>query len=186
MKTLARFPLPADSAGRDDPTFARGPGPVRDYLKAFHDIAAMIGLIDRLPDLADDIGRWRPPGSAEPVAGAVPCGIKEISRIFDGFHPPMRRAFEAVATALGALAQAAADLCARARHPLTPDELQACAAIGRSMRRLLDRAAALVDSADMSSTHGAVFAAIQPSRSAAACARTPELTFLPHQELTLL
>ena len=57
----------------------------------------------------------------------------------------MRRAFEAVATALGRLAQAAADLCARARHPLTPDELEACAAIGRSMRRLLDRAAALVE-----------------------------------------
>ncbi len=186
MSTLARFPASPRPAGFDDCGCARGLGPARDYLKPFHDIAAMIGLIDRLPDLADDIGRWRLPGLAEPFTGAAQRGIGEISRIFDGFHPLMRRAFEAVATALGKLAEAAADLCAGARHPLTPDELAACAAIGRSMRRLLDRAAALVDSADALLAQGAGLARDWRARSSAERERRPELTFLPHQELTFL
>jgi hypothetical protein len=186
MDTLARFPVPPRSAGFDRQGCARDPGAARDYLKPFHDMAAMIGLIDRLPDLADDIGRWRPPGSSERFTGAAQRGIDEISRIFDGFHPLMRRAFEAVATALGKLAEAAADLCARAQHPLTPDELEACAAIGRSMRRLLDRAAALVDSADALLAHSADLAPIHRLSSRAEREGRPELTFLPHQELTFL
>ena len=64
MNTLARFPASPRSAGFDDHGWVRGLGRARDYLKPFHDIAAMIGLIDRLPDLAHDIGRWRPSGAS--------------------------------------------------------------------------------------------------------------------------
>ena len=182
MNTRARFSAAPRPAGLDRGG-ARGLGPAREYLKPFHDIAAMIGLIDRLPDLADDIGRWRPSGAAGLAAGAAERGIDEISQIFDGFHPLMRRAFEAVATALGRLAEAAVDLCAGARHPLTSAELDACAAIGRSMRRLLDRAAALVDSAEALLAHGADLR-VWPADSSAGRGARPELTFLSHQELT--
>jgi hypothetical protein len=186
MQPFAGFSAAPRSAAFDDQGCARGLGIARTYLRPFHDIAAMIGLIHRLPDLADDIGRWRAPGSAESRTGAAQYGIDEISRIFDGFHPLVRRAFEAIATALDALAEAAADLCARARHPLTPDQLEACAEIGRSMSRLLDRAAALIDSADGLLAHGAGLARVQPLRLRAERDGRPELTFLRHQELTFL
>lgn len=153
MQTVARFPIPPSPASFDDDGRPRRPSergacPAGDYLKQFHEIATMIGLMGRLPDLADDIGLWRPRGSVEPFADAARRQQDEKLRVFDGFDPLMRRAFEAVAAGLGKLAQSAVDLCGHAHQPLTPDELEACAAIGRSMRRLLERAAALVESAD--------------------------------------
>jgi len=186
MNISARPPASPCPAGFDNPGFAWALSPVRDYLKPFHDIAAMIGLIERLPDLADDIGRWRPPGWAEPFSGAAQRGIDDICRIFDGFNPLMRRAFEAVAAALGKLAGTAADLCARAQHPLNPDELAACAAIGRAMARLLERAGALVDSIGALLAHGASSSPVQPLPSPGKSATRAELTFLSHQELTFL
>jgi hypothetical protein len=53
------------------------------------------------------------------------------------------------------------------------------------MRRLLDRAAALVDSADALAAHGADLR-VWPAVSSAGRDGRPELTFLPHQELTFL
>ncbi len=169
MQTVARFPILSPSGKLDGD---RGPCPAGDYLKQFHEIATMIGLMDRLPDLADDIGSWRPRSSVEPLENVAQRQKDEILRIFDGFNPLTRRAFEAVAAGLGKLAQSAVDLCGHAQQPLTPDELEACAAIGRSMRRLLERGAALVESADgrMSAAilaHGAGFSHDQPTRRSA-------------------
>ncbi|MGO8799025.1 MAG: hypothetical protein ACLQJL_08040 [Roseiarcus sp.] len=152
MQMIERFPIPFSPDGFGD----RGRPPRRgaggacaagDYLKQFHEIAAMIELMDRLPDLADDIGRWGA-RSGGPFAAIAEQRRDEILGVFDGFNPLMRRAFEAVAAGLVELAQSAAALCARRRQPLTPDQLAACAAIGRSMRRLLERAAALLECAN--------------------------------------
>lgn len=164
MQTVAEFPILPPPAKFDGD---RGPCPAGAYLKQFHEIETMIGLIHRLPDLADDIGGWRPRSPVEPFADAAQLQKDEILRIFDGFNPLMRRAFEAVAAGLGKLAQSAVDLCGHGRQPLTPDELEACAAIGRSMRRLLERGAALVESADGRKrgallAHGAGFSRDQP------------------------
>jgi hypothetical protein len=174
MQTVASFPILPPSAKFDDdgrPRRAndRGPCPAGDYLKQFHEIETMIGLMHRLPVLADDIGRWRPRSSVEPHADAAQRQKDEILRVFDGFNPLMRRAFEAVAAGLGRLAQSAVDLCGHAHQPLTPDEFEACAAIGRSMRRLLERGAALVECANgrMSGAtlaHGVGFSRNQPMR----------------------
>ena len=145
MQSLAEFQILPPPARLDGD---RGRCPAGAYLKQFHEIETMIGLIHRLPDLADDIGRWRPRSAVEPFADVAQRQNDEILRVFDGFNPLMRRAFEAVAAGLARLAQSAVDLCAHGRQPLTSNELEACAAIGRSMRRLLERGAALVESAD--------------------------------------
>lgn len=181
MQTVAKFPILPPPAKFDED--CRPPRPsgggldlAGDYLKQFHEIVTMIGLMDRLPDLADDIRSWRPRSYVEPFADAAQRRKDEMLRIFDGFNPLMRRAFEAVAAGLDRLAQAAVDLCDHGRRPLTPDELEACAAIGRSMRRLLERAAALVESADAQKSgamqaHGPGFSRNQQMRSLAGRAK---------------
>jgi hypothetical protein len=145
MQTVAKLSIPPPPAKFDQDCGLCATG---DYLRQFDEIVTMIWLMDRLPDLADDIRSWRPQSDVGPFADARQRQKDEILRIFDGLDPAMRRAFEAVAAGLDKLAQSAVDLCNHARRPPTPDELEVCAAAGRSMQRLLERAAALVESAD--------------------------------------
>jgi hypothetical protein len=118
-----------------------------NYLKQFREIVTMIELIDRLPNLADDIRDWRPHNESGHFASAGDRPNAEILRAFGALNPLMRRSFQAVTAGLDKLAESAVDLCDPKRKPLTPGEMEACAEIGRSMRRLLERAVALVESA---------------------------------------
>ena len=72
----------------------------------------------------------------------------EMAEAFGALNPLMRRSLEAVAAGLDKLAESAADLCDPKRKSLTPGELESCVEISRSMRRLLDRANALIESAE--------------------------------------
>lgn len=151
------------------------PCPAVAYLKPFHEMAAMIGLMKSLPDCADDVADWRPRSQAGAAARR-----DEMLCLFDGFDPLMRRAFEAVAAGLDELASAAVALCVSAARPLAPDELEACARIGGAMRRLLERATALVES--VRARRGALAPPLVARRSGQA----RELTFFRQQELTFL
>jgi hypothetical protein len=109
-------------------------------LDRFDEIVAMIGQIDRLPDLAEDIRNWRPlplsRGAGAPFGRA------------DALAPVARHAFDAVVAGLNMLGAAAVALCDNAEGRLSGDEIAACREIGVVMGRLLERARALIETAD--------------------------------------
>lgn len=108
--------------------------PVSEALDHFRSIATMLELIDRLPDLAEDIRNWRPrdpfPGDAAP--------LEQVAR----------HAFDAVVTGLNMLGVAAATLCENSQGGLTPDEIVVCQEIGAAMTSLFERAKALLATDD--------------------------------------
>ena len=98
----------------------------------------MLELIDRLPDLADDLRKWRPLDSNEAFYNTAAAP----------FDPLARHALEAVMKGLDMLAIAAATLCDNADGQLAPDEIAACRDIGAAMASLFERAKALIRPAD--------------------------------------
>jgi hypothetical protein len=125
-----------------------GYGQGSGYLDHFRQIAAMVALLDRLPGAAD-AGVGRPAyRDAQDFMDGPRRPNDDALRAYGGLDPLTRRAFEAVVAGLDKLAESAADLCDQSHRPLTPVEMEACAAIGRSMRQLLQRAAALVESSE--------------------------------------
>jgi hypothetical protein len=144
-----REPPAAESAedGRPpDPDDHRLDAP-GDYLNHFQQIATMIELLDRLPEIAGDIRDWRPQTHAGHLAEAPRGENDEILRAYGELSPLMQRAFQAVVAGLDKLADSAVDLYDHTHKPPTPSEIEAGAEIGGSMRRLLERAMALVASA---------------------------------------
>jgi hypothetical protein len=118
------------------------------YPDHFRQIAAMVALLDRLPGAAE-VGAGRPLyRDAQDFIDGPRRPDDDALRAYDGLDPLTRRAFEAVVAGLDKLSESAADLCDQSHRPLTPVEMEACAAIGISMRQLLQRAAALVESSD--------------------------------------
>ncbi len=144
----ARQPPPsrAEEGGRARRPFrdATRASPADQYLDHLSELATMIALLERLPDLTGDIrdfGAFRKE-AADPVQdrnGAILHGYGELD-------PVIKRAFEAVVAGLDKLAESAADLCERTHDPPTSGEIEACAEIGASMRPLLERALALAES----------------------------------------
>jgi hypothetical protein len=133
-----RPPVPADEAAPA----------VADYLDHFRQIATMVEVLDRLPELAGDIRDWRPASDGGPPSEAGPGPKDEILQAFGDLSPLTRRAFEAVVAGIDKLAESAVDLYDHTHQPPTPDEIKAGAEIGHSMRQLLDRAMALVEPPD--------------------------------------
>lgn len=119
------------------------PGPADQYLDHLRQLATMIALLERLPDLTGDIRGW--PTQAAPAADAVQDRSNAILRRYRELDPVVRRAFDAVVAGLDKLAGSAADLCGRRHDPPTSDEIEASAEIGASMRPLLERALALAE-----------------------------------------
>ena len=122
------------------------PGPADQYLDHLRQLAAMIALLERLPDPTGDIGDWRGFTKAAPMADPVRDGGAAILHGYRELDPVIRRAFDAVVAGLDKLAGSAVDLCGRRHDPPTRDEIEACAEIGASMRPLLERALALAES----------------------------------------
>jgi hypothetical protein len=144
-------PSPAPGQGgrsrgpyRDRPRAA--PGPADQYLDHLRQLAAMIALLEQLPDMTGDIRDWRGFAKAAPMADSVQDGGGAILHGYRELDPVIRRAFDAVVAGLDKLAGSAVDLCGRRHDPLTRDEIEACAEIGASMRPLLERALALAES----------------------------------------
>jgi hypothetical protein len=131
--------IPRSSHGRSRtaPPKPAGFGQTSDRLAHYRQIAAMATLLDRLPGAGDARPAYRDEIAALPH--------DDLWRDRDGLDPLTRRAFDAVVAGLDKLAESAADLCDHDHAPLTPVEMEACAAIGKSMRQLLRRAAALVE-----------------------------------------
>ncbi len=102
-------------------------------LEHFRSIATMLELIDRLPDLAEDIRIWRPVDPSE-----------VCSRLAPPLDPVSRHALSAVVNGLDMLGLAAATLCDNAEGRLEPDEIVACRDIGGAMNSLFERARALL------------------------------------------
>jgi hypothetical protein len=143
-----RQPPQAEEGGDLRPLFRdrSRTSPADQYLDHLSELATMIALLERLPDLSGDIGEWRAirntAFAADPVQdrnGAILHGYGELD-------PVIKRAFEAVVAGLDKLAESAADLCGRTHDPPTSGEIEACAEIGASMRPLLERALALAES----------------------------------------
>lgn len=106
-------------------------------LDHFDQLALMLELIDRLPDIAEDIRLWRPRVRVECLR-------------YGALGPVARNAFDAVAAGLNTLALSAVALCEDAGGRLPPDEIAACREIGVVMDRLLGRARALIETAEES------------------------------------
>ncbi|WP_158814398.1 hypothetical protein [Methylocapsa sp. S129] len=126
---------------------ANGPGASGGSLDHFQQIATMIELLDRLPELAGDIRDWRPSHYADQLAEAPRGKNDDILRAYGELSPLMQRAFQAVVAGMDKLAESAADLYDHTHRPPTSSEIKAGAEIGRAMRQLLERAMALVESA---------------------------------------
>jgi hypothetical protein len=118
-----------------------------DYFGHFRQIATMIEILDRLPELAGDIASGRLLRRARFPMDALHDHEDEISRAYGELSPLTQRAFQAVVAGIDKLAETAVDLCDHAHEPPTPGEAEAGAEIGRSLRQLLERAIALVESA---------------------------------------
>jgi hypothetical protein len=173
MQSVTNFlPRPPSSkldAGADRPQ----PGPAatgdggdfpHHYLKRFSKIVAMIEFLDRLPDRAPDAPDWALHSDSEGIAGRPDRQNDESVGAFAALDPLMRRSLEAVAAGLDKLAESAADLCDPRRKSLTPGELESCVEISRSMRRLLDRASALIESPETQDIDAAPAPSSGPSR----------------------
>jgi hypothetical protein len=115
------------------------------FLGHFDEFVMIIGQIDRLPDLAEDLRNWRP----RPLLRGAGAGAA-FDR-YDALAPVARHAFDAVAAGLNPLGSTAVALCDNAGGRLSPDEIVACREIGVVMGRLLERARALIETADDSS-----------------------------------
>jgi hypothetical protein len=123
-----------------------GSGAASGHNDGFAQIAAMIAFLERLPDLSDDIEGRRSHRRDAHITDAFQRENDNPLRADGVLDPLTRRAFEAVVAGFDRLAESAADLCGQADKPLTPGEREACAEIGKSMRQLLERAMALVES----------------------------------------
>lgn len=120
-----------------------------DFYSHFGELVMLIGLLEKLPDLAEDIGKWRPRGYGEHLGQLRRLdGFESI----EGLGQVARRAFDAVVAGLNALGMMAARRCGAAASPLNQAELAGVQDIALSMKGLLDRAMALADSAE--SAHG--------------------------------
>jgi len=135
-------PLPREAAGQPGAGVADAEGAFLDH---FDEVVLMIGQIDRLPDLAEDLRNWRP---RRLLRGA---GAGAAFDRYDALAPVARHAFDAVAAGLNTLGSTAVALCDNAGGRLSPDEIVACREIGVVMGRLLERARALIETADDSS-----------------------------------
>jgi hypothetical protein len=124
-----------------------GPRATGDYLDHFHQIATMIEVLDRLPDFAGDIRDWRPRIHGEHLADAPHGQRDEIWRAYGELSPLTQRAFQAVVAGIDKLTESAVELCDHTHKPPTAGEIKAGADLGKSMRQLLERAKALVESA---------------------------------------
>jgi hypothetical protein len=122
-------------------------GPMDDYLDHLAQLARMASLLERLPDAADAIRRWRCVGEAERGPEPAPKPNDAILQAYGELDPLIRRAFDAVVAGLDKLAQSAVELCARTPDPPRDSEIEACAEIGAAMRQLLERALAIAESA---------------------------------------
>jgi hypothetical protein len=138
-KPRSRQPAPGQRTG--------GAQAATTTLGHFDEIATMIALLEHSPELAGKIREWRPQKYAERLAaGAAGVRDDEILRAYGALSPLMQRAFRAVVEGIDKLQESAADLYGHAQEPPTPDQVKAGEAIGRSLRVLLERAMALVES----------------------------------------
>ena len=125
-------------AGAPASSLAEPPGPLSAALDHFRGVATMLELIDRLPDLAEDIRNWRP----RDVGQSSPDEAGPLDMV-------SRHALDAVMTGLAMLGVAAATLCGNSQGRLEPDEIVTCQEIGAAMTSLLERAEALLDIDDL-------------------------------------
>jgi hypothetical protein len=139
----SRAPPPRrEAAGESGARVAEAEGGLLDH---FDEIVLMIGQIDRLPDLAEDLRNWRPRPLFRGAGGGA------AFERYDALAPVARHAFDAIAAGLNTLGSAAVALCDNAGGRLSADEIAACREIGVVMGRLLERARALIETADDSS-----------------------------------
>ncbi len=122
-------------------------GPMDGHLDHLAELATMVSLLERLPEAAEDIRRWRRGGEARLDPSSEGQSADPLRRAYGDLDPLIRRAFDAVVAGLDKLAESAVDLCARTHDPPQADAIEACAEIGAAMRQLLERALAIADSA---------------------------------------
>ena len=139
-----------------DPEAGVGAPPPRDrstppaeLFNHFSSMIMMIGLLEKLPDLAEDISQWRPSFAVESLGRPTPAGASShLARPGPAFTaelgPIGQRAFAAVVAGLDCLGGAAARLCA-ANLRVGGDDIAACREIADQMRGLLERAMALLE-----------------------------------------
>jgi hypothetical protein len=114
-----------------------------EFLNHYRQLVVMIDLLERLPDLVEDIRDFRAPHYVEYFRNGPELQSVAGPRGYEPYDPMLRRAFVACASGLERLSGAIVAACNTAGALADADDIDRCAAIGLSIRRLLERAVAL-------------------------------------------
>ena len=142
LGVFLRPPAPAGGFAGSDAENVRSVS-AASWLSRYQEMVMMIDLLERLPDLVDDIRDW--PNHARVCDGAK--ALVDDRLPWTPRSPIAMRAFVAVGEGLDALSAAAVAACGLTVPPCG-EAIATCQGIGAKMRCLLERALALVGDAE--------------------------------------
>jgi len=125
--------------------FVRPTPSASEALNRYHEFVMMVDLLERLPDLAEDIRGW--PQRTDVLNFLTPDALRQC-RDWQQMSPLAQRAFLAIVAGLDALAGSIASICERGERLPQQDMFAHCRALAFQMRALLERASALLDDAE--------------------------------------
>ena len=130
-------------------------GLANDYLNLFNEIVMLVEQLPSMPELFDDIQRWRPVSYRDYFCRSILPGRTSAIEAYDQLDSRFRRDFEAVVAELDRRATGA--VAAVRKHFKSQDRadpytlMVICERAGGTIREALDRATMLVN-------HGALLA----------------------------
>jgi hypothetical protein len=123
-------------------------GLANDYLNLFNEIVMLIETLPTMPDLFEDIQRWRPTSYREYFRQSILPGRGSAIENYDKLDARFRRSFESIVEELDRRSTGAVAAVRRQfkLHEHDPEALTAiCERAGANIREVLDRATSLVN-----------------------------------------
>lgn len=130
-------------------------GLANDYLNLFNEIVMLIETLPSMPELFEDIQRWRPTTYREYFERSILPGRGTALENYDRLDVRFRRSFEAVVADLDRRSTGAVAAVRRQFKTQNddPDALAAvCERAGANIREILDKATSLVNHGQIIST----------------------------------
>lgn len=123
-------------------------GLANDYLNLFNEIVMLVESLPTMPDLFEDIQRWRPTSYRDYFRHSILPGRGSAIETYDRLDARFRREFEAVVEELDRRSTGAV-AAVRRQYKMQDDDPQALAQIceraGASIREVLEKATMLVN-----------------------------------------
>ena len=167
---LQALPRARSQARRAEALVNPASGLANDYLNLFNEIVMLVEQLPGMPELIDDIQRWRPIPYRAYFEHSVLPGRRSAIAAYDQLDAQFRREFESVVAELDARATgtvAAVRRHVRAYGESEPAGLAAlCERAGGTIRLTLDKATSLVN-------HGVAIDDIVQARTDRLFARAP-------------